>query len=172
MFCVCVLYVWYVSGICICISVPCTKPVLTETRCCCWVSHSADLSYSLTQHLSLNLELACQPLRLSNPLVSSYWWQTFPLGKHNTHGYSVPIGIQRQSTDSPTWFNPKFYWGYFQKNEWVVTYKSRNNSKAVAPPKTHPKWLTAHKNWEICSTWHSLQKIQQVGVCLFQVTLV
>lgn len=123
MFCVCELYVWYVSGICICISVSCTKPVLTEARCCCcWVSHSADLSYSLTQSLSLNLELACQPLRLSNPLVSSYWWQTFPLGKHNTHCYSVPIGIQGQSTDSPTWSILSFTEVTFRSmSEWLPT---------------------------------------------------
>lgn len=76
----------------------------------------------LTQRLSMNLELGCQPLRSSNPLVSSYWWQTFPLGKHNTHVYSIQIGTQRQSTDSPTWSILSFTEVTFRSmNEWLPT---------------------------------------------------
>lgn len=76
----------------------------------------------LTQRLSMNLELGCQPLRSSNPLVSSYWWQTFPLGKHNTHVYSIQIGTQRQSTDSPTWSILSFTEVTFRSmSEWLPT---------------------------------------------------
>ena len=80
----------------------------------------------LRQGFSLNLELECQLLRPSNPLVSSLCMINLSLGKHNTHVYLIQIEISRQTKIQTVQLSKSYWYG----KVWVsgCTYKSRNSS--------------------------------------------
>ena len=123
----------------------------------------------LRQGLSLDLELGCQPLSPSNPLVSSHCMTNLSLGKHNTQIYLVQIEIPRQTKIRIVQLGKSYWYG----KVWIsgCTYKSRNDSKTAASPRPPPHDWQRTKIGKSVVHGTAFRKLNKL-VCLFQVTLV